>query len=842
MIKRLLLLIVIFVSASATGQEGQNASEIRQQIKKLKVLGSVLYFAAHPDDENTRIISYLANERLYETAYFSLTRGDGGQNLIGNEKGDLLGVIRTQELLQARKIDGGQQFFSNSVDFGYTRSEEESFQKWGLDSVLMDAVWVIRTFKPDVIILRFPTDGRGGHGHHTASASIAIMATEYAAAPMDIFNPNMPPEAKQPTIPWLPKRIFVNTGKWWVPNIDSVAAANPGKYLKLDVGGYNGLLGLSYTEIAGLSRSKHKTQGFGSALKKGEEFEYFELVYGEPATNDLMDGVNTGWSRLGADRSIETLIDSVLLTFDDENPWNSVPLLFSIREKIMGVSDEHWKKIKTKEINKIIVSCLGLATEVISPKEIWVPGTAQKLSFNVINRSPVEVNLKSIKGIDLNHSANEKLIRNSWYKFDKNVMLPDSTLLSNPYWLRQKHQNRFIVTDQKHKGFPEVENAPTYQFEVSIDNHSIMLSVPVIFKHVDRVKGELIHPVFIGPGLSVHPESKSEVFKLSQTRVLRFQVTSVADSGKMQFYPNLPKHWIGPEKVDFNISHVGQQLWVDVAITSPDTAFIDTINPYVKSGSRMYNRDQIIIRYDHIEPKMLTPLTELKLVATDLNTVGLSVAYLSGAGDEIPQIIAQLGYHVTLINPEDLKDDLSAYDALIFGVRAYNVYPELVNYHDELMRYVNDGGNIVMQYNTSRGLNIQLGPYPFKLSRERITDENAPVQILNPIDSILVYPNQIIESDFDNWVQERGLYFPEQWDSKYRTPIAFNNPEGKQLSGGLLVVNYGKGTYIYTSLAFFRQLPAGVPGAFRLFANLVAGRKKNIPLIPEEKIKPLEKQ
>jgi LmbE family N-acetylglucosaminyl deacetylase len=840
MLRRILLLLIIISPTILYSQDGENAAEIRQQIKKLRVLGTVLYLAAHPDDENTRIISYLANGRLYETAYFSLTRGDGGQNLIGDEKGDLLGVIRTQELLQARNIDGGQQFFSNSVDFGYTRSKEETYQKWRIDSVLIDAVWVIRTFKPDVIILRFPTDGRGGHGHHTASAEIALMAAEYASSPMDIFTE---PVSSKQTRPWVPKRIFVNTGKWWVPNIDSTAAANPGKYLKLDVGGYNGLLGLSYTEIAGMSRSQHKTQGFGASLKKGETFEYLELAFGDSAYSDIMDGIDTDWTRLGDYNHLNLMIDSILLNFDDEEPWNSVDYLFTIRDKISEVTDEHWKKIKIQDINQIIQSCLGLVFEAISPQEKWVPGTTRDITFKVLNRSSVKVNLNKISGIDSEFEINTEITDNKWFEIQKVILLPDSTPLSDPYWLREKHSDRFIISDRSIKATPEVTDAPLYIVYLSINNNLLSITKPVIYKHVDRVKGELIHPVFIAPALSIHPESKSAVFRLSQKRSLRFQVTSVADSGKMDFYPNLPDRWQGPEKIEFKIDHAGQQLWINVEITAPDTLSVVTISPVVKSGNKIYSRDQIIIDYDHIEPKMLTPLAELKLVSTDLNTIGLSVAYLAGAGDEIPQIMEQLGYHVTLIKPEDLKENLNGYDALIFGVRAYNVYPELNNYHQELMQYVEGGGNIVMQYNTSRGLDAQFGPYPFKLSRERITDENAQVQILNPTDSILIYPNQIKETDFDNWVQERGLYFTEQWDSNYRAPIAFDNPEGKQLAGGLLVTSYGKGTYVYTSLAFFRELPAGVPGAYRLFANLVAGGKENNSLIPEEKeIIPLEKQ
>ena len=836
MIKRHLVLLLLILTNYSVGQNEMNSSKIRQNIKKLKVLGSVLYFAAHPDDENTRIISYMANEHLYETAYFSLTRGDGGQNLIGDEKGDLLGVVRTQELLQARNIDGGQQFFSNSVDFGYTRSEEEALQKWGLDSVLLDAVWVIRKFQPDVIILRFPTDGRGGHGHHTASASIALMAAEYAAAPMDLFNASI--QSK----PWSTKRVFVNTGQWWVPNIDSVATANSDKYLKIDVGGYNGMLGLSYTEIAGLSRSQHKTQGFGAALNKGEQFEYLELVYGEPVVSDFMDGVNTDWTRVGDYNVINLMIDSTLLGFEDEKPWNSVGELFAIRDEISKVQDVHWKKIKTEEIDNIVMACLGLSAEILSPVEKWVPGTSQELTFKVINRSPIEVSIQNILGNDLNSDIDSILSKNKWYKVAKNVILPEDTPLSNPYWLRQRHTERFLVSEEYPRGAPEIIDAPVYKFNLMIGTHQLVISEPVTFKRVDRVKGELIHTVFIAPGVSIHPESESAVFRLMQKKSLRFQISVEADSGELEFYPNLPPQWQGPEKELIKFDHPGQKIWVNIDVTAPKDAVIDTIFPTVKFRNKIFDRDQLIISYDHIEPKMLTPVTALKMVSADLNTVGLSVAYLAGAGDDIPDIMEQLGYHVTLIKPEDLKENLTGYDAVIFGVRAYNVYPELTNYHEELLSYVKKGGNIVMQYNTSRGLDVPLGPYPFKLSRDRITDENEQVQITNPLDSILVYPNNISFSDFDGWVQERGLYFAEAWDPKYRAPLTFNTPEGKSLAGGLLVTNYGKGTYVYTSLAFFRQLPAGVPGAFRLFANLVAGGKENKPLIQEGNINALDKQ
>jgi len=834
-LKQWLFFLLFTSSTFLLGQENPDAAQIRQQIKKLKVLGSVLYLAAHPDDENTRIIAYMANGRLYETAYLALTRGDGGQNLLGNEKGDLMGVIRTQELLEARKIDAGQQFFTNSVDFGYTRSQDETIQKWGLDSVLMDVTRIIRTFHPDVIILRFPPDERAGHGHHQASATIARMAVDYASAPMNLFeNPML-------SHPWIPKRVYINTGKWWVPNIDSVAAAHPEKYMKLDVGGYNGLLGKSYTEIAGMSRSQHKTQGFGASLNKGQHFEYLELLSGEPAFNDLMDGITTDWTRLGPYENINELIDSTLLSFNDEKPWEIIPLLFSIRNTVLTVEDEHWKNIKLKDIDRLIADCLGLAIEVISPNENWIPGSRENLKFDVINRSPAQAELISVSGIGLDSAINFNLQDNRWFSFIKSIKLPINTALSNPYWLRHSHDDRFIVADKMLTGLPEINDAPIYKFIFKINEHQLTVPITVIYRNVDRVKGELKHPVFIAPRISIHPESESSIFRLGQERALRFLISSHRDSGTMEFYPNLPENWHGPESVSFAIDHPGQQTWIEINITAPDSGIIDSFFPYVKFNNIDYNRNEIVIRYNHIEPQMLTPQARVKMVSVDLHTVGSTIAYVKGAGDEVPKMLEQLGYHISYLKPEDLKDNIGVYESIIFGVRAFNVHPELENYHEVLMKYVKNGGNVVMQYNTSRGLTTSFGPYPFKLSRDRITDENAPVIFNSPTDSILNYPNKIEEADFEGWVQERGLYFSTDWNKKYRTPIGFESPEGKRLNGSLLITNYGSGTFVYTSLAFFRELPAGVPGAYRLFANIIAGGKENKILTPKKGLTPLEK-
>ena len=494
-----ILSLVISITVFA---QNPSAGEIRQDIKKIGVLGTVLYFAAHPDDENTRLISYFSNEKLYETAYFSLTRGDGGQNLIGDEKGDLLGVIRTQELLQARKIDGGKQFFSRAVDFGYSKTVDETLTKWNEDSILYDAVWVIREFQPDVIVTRFPPDERAGHGHHTASAVVALKAMDMAA------DPTAFPEQLALFPVWQVKRLFINTGKWWEPKIDSLYDNGIGKYARINVGSYNSVLGESYTEIAGKSRSQHKSQGFGAELGKGNTWEYLELKKGEAFRSDIMDDVESDWNRIGDYTELQNLISACYDHFDENAPWNSIEELLTIREEISKTKVAHWRDIKTKEVDQIIASCLGLVVEVLSEDEMWILGNKEKLQLKMINRSPYPVKITEIESNHFDTVFNDQsLVFNEWMEIDRTFALYD-TKSSHPYWLRNDHDAFFQISDKGLTGKPEISVAPSFLFHFSLkDNEVLTIEVPATYKHVDRVKGELSHTVFISPEVIIHPLS-----------------------------------------------------------------------------------------------------------------------------------------------------------------------------------------------------------------------------------------------------------------------------------------------------------------------------------------------
>lgn len=813
------LFISLILSISLFAQS-PNSGKIQQDIKKLGVLGSVLYFAAHPDDENTRLISYYANDKLYETAYFSLTRGDGGQNLIGDEKGDLLGVIRTQELLQARNIDGGEQYFSRAVDFGYSKTVDETLNKWNEDSILYDAVWVIRQFQPDVIITRFPADARAGHGHHTASAVVALKAMDLAA------DPSIFPDQLDRFPEWQVKRLFVNTGVWWEPDIDSIYVADPGKYAKVNVGEYNAVLGQSYSEIAGMSRSQHKTQGFGASLSKGNRYEYLELKMGDPFQKDIMEGVETTWRRVDSQNEIQDDIIKCYTNFDNNAPWKSIDQLLKIRDEISTLSNEHWKNAKTEEINSIIIACLGLNVEVLSPDEMWIQGSEEKLLFKSINRSSFPIQLNQIQSANFDTLVNKELKENEWLEFEQSIALIDDQY-SHPYWLRNDHEAFFEISDKEMTGVPEKSIAPIFTFQFTLNKNEIIeVNVPVTYKHVDRVKGELSHTVFISPQFVIHPVSDMVLFKPEEKKIIEFLITSFSKTGSYSFYPGISEGWESKEKVSVNFESIGKPVRISIEVKAPNKGSELLFSPYVLVEDIKYDRDRIVIDYDHIEAKMLCPIAKVKLLALDVKTNGENIAYIEGAGDEVPRMLKEMGYQVSILSIADLGQELKQYDALLFGVRAYNVHPELAIYHDNIMEYIENGGRVVMQYNTSRGMKIPMGPYPFQLSRGRVTDEFAPATINSPEDPILNYPNSISELDFDNWVQERGLYFATNWDEKYRSPISWNDPGEEALSGSLLITDYGEGVYIYTSISFFRQLPAGVPGAYRLMSNLISGGKE----------------
>ena len=791
-----------------------SGSEIYHQIKKLNVLGNVLYLAAHPDDENTRFISYCANEKLLNTGYLSLTRGDGGQNLIGTEIREELGIIRTQELLSARRVDGGQQFFTRANDFGYSKTPEETLKIWDKQKILSDVVWVIRNFRPDVIVCRFPIDGKGGHGHHTSSALLAMEAFNLAAD-SSAFKEQL----KYVSV-WQPKRAVVNTGRWW--NSD-ISANDPG-VVSLDIGGYNHLLGTSYNELAALSRSMHKTQGFGSTGKRGEYLEFFEYLKGDSANKKLFESLDFSWDRISESAGIKFLTNEIIRSFSINDPSQSIPRLLKLRTAISQLEDEFWKKIKMKEVEDIILQCSGLYIEMttLSSKK----SNEDSVSFNleIINRSNIKMKLKSISCKDLNFykKLSKSLKENQTNIVNNKSIVPRKLLISQPYWLEKpSFLGAYNVDSLQLIG--KAENNPAAEFIVSIEvgESTIEFKRPLVFKWNDPVKGEQNKNWIVCPKVTANIDQKVMIF--SDESAQKISVTLAAHSANQKGNIKIihPQGWkvIGP--TEYYLKTVDQEMVLEYFIFPKKSANSGTLKVQI-NGEDAHGINTI--DYDHIAEQRWFPKSELKLVHLTLNTVPKKIGYLMGAGDLVDQHLKILKYDIEQISAKDLTlKDLKNYDVVITGVRFFNVEEKAPYISNLLLKYVNEGGNLVVQYNTNYRLKTKdFYPYSLQISRDRVTQEDAQVTFLNNSHPVMNFPNKLTKDDFKNWVQERGLYFPNVWSKEYQPIFSWNDFNEDPKKGSLLIAKYGKGYYTYTGISFFRQLPAGVSGAYKLLVNIIS--------------------
>lgn len=802
------LFIPLFVAGQTSVQ--YNSAEIKLGLKKLNVLGSALYIAAHPDDENTRLLAFLAKEKIYRTGYLSLTRGDGGQNLIGNEQSELLGLIRTQELLAARKTDGAEQFFCRAIDFGFSKHSEETFRIWDKEQILADAVWVIRKFKPDVIITRFPEDARAGHGQHAASAIIAHEAFIAAA------DPKRFPEQLKFVEVWSAQRIVWNTFNFGGLNTTS------DDQLKLNVGAFNPLIGKGYGEIAAESRTNHKSQGFGSAKQRGQSYEYFSHIKGIAAKADLFENINSNWNRIPGGQEIGRMIDLADKNFNADNPSASVPALISILKALEKLPNSYWKELKAKELKDLIAAAAGLWFETYATQPIYSLGDSIKLRSEVLIQSGLPVKLISANGKPQFTDLKNGILKS----------IEESTLaktITEPYWLNEKHTDgMFTISDMQLVGNPENPAPAIVNFIFNISDMEISYQRPVVYKYTDQVRGEVYQPLIIAPPVTSSSTEKAYVFTGNTSKTIQIQLKAYRDKSNGTLIPTVPSGWkVEPEKVEFELAKKGAEKTVEFKITPTDASLSGVFALHIETPQGNFNRGNRVINYDHIPLQTLFPLAEAKIERIDLITGGKKIGYLQGAGDLIPESLNQIGYQVQLLSEaEIMNSDLSQYDAIISGVRAYNVNERLNLMQPKLMDYVNRGGTYLVQYNVNNPLLVQnIGPYPFKLSRDRVTEENAVVTFLDKDHLVLNYPNKITQKDFDGWIQERGLYFTADADPKYSRILSMNDPGEPPKDGSLLVTEYGKGRFVYTSLVFFRELPAGIPGAYRLFVNLITNKK-----------------
>ncbi|SKB74801.1 PIG-L family deacetylase [Daejeonella lutea] len=803
------LLIPLLTSAQTSLQ--QNSAEIKLGIKKLNTVGSALYLAAHPDDENTRLLSYLAKEKKFRTGYLSLTRGDGGQNLIGNEQSELLGLIRTQELLAARRTDGAEQFFTRAIDFGFSKNPQETFKIWDKELILKDAVWVIRKFRPDIIITRFPEDARAGHGQHSASAIIAREAFSAAADPK-----RFPEQLKQVEV-WQAKRIVWNTANFGGNNTTSE------DQLKLDIGIFNPLLGKDYGEIAAESRTNHKSQGFGSARQRGEGIEYFAPVAGQPARIDLFEDIISDWKRVEGGERIGELINMAEHDFNIDNPAASVPNLVSILTALEKLKDTHWRTQKVQDVKELIASAAGLWFESCSSQPIQSQNSIVNITSQILVQTDTPIQLKSG-----NPGDSYTLLKKGIIKNIKSGSGKEGT--TNPYWLAEEHPlGMYTIPDEALIGYPE--NPPLLQttFTFNINGKDITYTRPVVYKYTDQVRGEIYQPLVIAPPVTATITEKAFVFTGNASKTIQVQLKAFNTSPtRGTVVPKVPPGWdVKPAQINFDFISSAEEKTIQFTITPLGRIESGTLSLSVNIGTQIFNRGYKVISYDHIPLQTIFPLAEARVERIDLITGGKRIGYIAGAGDLIPEALEQIGYQVTILSENQiLTSKLSEYDAIIAGVRLYNINDHLNIIQPKLMEYVDNGGTFVVQYNVNNPLKIQnIGPYPFRLSRDRVTDENAQITLLDKEHDVLNYPNRITEKDFEGWIQERGLYFTSDADPKYSRILSTNDPGEKPNDGALIVADYGKGRFVYTSLAFFRELPAGIPGAYRLFVNLITKNK-----------------
>jgi len=816
--------LFILFSALAQAPNTVTSADIYLNLRKLNVLGSVLYVAAHPDDENTRLLTYLSKDQLYRTGYLSLTRGDGGQNLIGDEQGIELGLIRTQELLAARRVDGAEQFFTRAFDFGFSKNPEETFTKWPKEKILADVVWVIRKFQPDVIITRFPTTGEGGHGHHTASAILANEAFKAAA------DPKMFPEQLKWVQPWQARRVLWNTFNFGGNNTIR------DDQFKIDVGGFNPVLGKSYGEIAAESRSQHKSQGFGVARSRGEAFEFFVTTAGAEPKTDLFDGVNTSWKKVDASGKIEAQIQKVIQTFDFTKPQASVPALVQLYKSLKALPASYWQQQKMREVQNLVEQCSGLWMEAYTGEAYVAQTDSVRIYFALNNRLGSNAQLKNIQINGTDTSLNAALVKNQNIGFSKPFYVSEEKPLTQPYWLQdRKEEGYFTVSDQTLISQPDVQSAFTATFTVAIEGVDFVFEKSVKFKFTDPVKGELYQPLTVVAPLNVYINPSLLLFRNGQKENKTFSIQAIANKN-IQFQKATVKGQAGNSQVstvDTSGAFAKGASWqYDFKVDEVALRYGNYIQPFIQldTSTHLNYLGLSTIRYDHIPYINYFYSDALKVLKMDLKTVGKKIGYIVGAGDKVPEALEQMGYEVTLLGDKELsRNNLQQFDAIITGIRAHNTAPWLNSHYDKLMQYVQAGGNLIVQYNTSNQIGpvvAKMGPYPFSISRTRVTNEAAPVTFVNPQHPALNFPNKITENDFKDWVQERSIYHAANFEAPFEPLLRMGDDGEAPNDGSLITAKYGKGYFTYTGLVFFRQLPAGVPGAYRLLANLIALNQK----------------
>lgn len=810
---------ILLLAASSFAQQVRPASstQIYHEIAQLKNLTNVLYFAAHPDDENTRLLAWLVNDKNIRTAYMSLTRGDGGQNILGSEQGPALGLIRTHELMEARKLDGAEQFFSRAIDFGFSKSHEETFKHWNADLLTHDAVWVIRKYRPDVIICRFPPNKQAGHGQHAASAIIAAKAFEAAG------DKTKYPEELAYYKAWQPKRLLFNAFKF-----GSMNTTTEDMY-KLKVGQYDPFLGMGVGELAGISRSVHKSQGAGTPSVPGVQTEYFKVVEGDSISASMFDGIDITWGRVNRPE-IGDEIQDILDQYNFRHPEKSLPALLKLRKEVMTVKNNFWREQKLAELDAIILHSTGIMAEVYTNQPEATAGETLPFTMNVIARSSVAVALNKINWHGETSDAVTGLTRDSLTTFTHKITIPQNTPMTEPYWLSHSPMDagHYTIPIDTLLGLPEAPDNLNAVLYLTIGDENFALDVPISYKKLDPIKGDVVEALRIVPDASVGFTSDLMITKADGSLQAPVHIHTNKDLNNATLT-------VANKQFKKSVAGINLKQGIDTTIVVTLTAADlntnndegDSLFAFLQANGKTYDHTQHLIQYSHLPTLQYFTDASAKLLHPDWQCKVKRIGYIEGAGDKVADVLRLTGLQVDILKASDINTNkLKQYDAILVGVRAVNVDKQMPEWMPELLRYVKNGGTLVMQYNTLQDLSTtKFGPYPFTLSPKRVTEEDAKVTYLIPQHKLLNSPNKITDKDWADWVQERGIYFADKWDSHYEALFSMHDTGEEPLQGSTLYAKYGKGNYIYTSLVFFRELPAGNTGAIRLMMNFLSAGK-----------------
>lgn len=874
----LLLALALAPTLTSAQRSELGAEALGSLVQHLGVSARVLMIGAHPDDEDTQIIAWLSRARGVETAYLSLTRGEGGQNIIGGELGDALGILRTEELLAARRIDGAQQFFTRAFDFGFSKTAEETFTQWQREEMLRQVVTIIRLFRPHVIVSVFSGTPRDGHGHHQVAGILAREAYDAAGDSVRV-----PRAATYGLAPWTSLKFY--RGTFFNPD---------GATLRINVGEFSPLYGRSYAEIAAESRSQHKSQAFGALARRGVRWDGLQLEHSrvEQATNgaagmerSVFDGIDTTWSRfrallarseqavlfdsLGAQlRALQAGLDLIVPRASIRALSAVTRTLDALRDVALGAFSPRGQEQMTQQqldlvtaletararTSRAIQLAAGIAVEATVPREVFAATERVPVSIAIYNRGRDTVRVLERRwdmgGLQREVPAGIP----SAAPLAPDSASADSAALSLryvtvPWWMAGGRTGAMYEA----RGVPGPEAsrdvAATLVHTFELGRARFRVRTPVVYRYADQVKGEQNRALAMAPAVAIRLGRTTEYLRANTPLDRTVLVTISSSLGAPQMVKvalKTPPGLTADSAVrQVQLAGAGSTETIPFRVKGRLPRGPFELSAVASVGDQEYASGYLLVDYDHIRPRRMYvgPRTRMQSVNARIPQ-GLTVAYVPGVADHGAAALEQLGIPVTVIPPAALRTaDLRRFRTLVVGPRAYDASAELRASRDIVLAFARAGGTVVVQYGQYEMMQPGIMPYPITLTRpaDRVTDETAPVRVAQPNAAILRVPNVIDSTDFAAWVQERGLYMPRTFDARYSAPLEMSDPGEPANRGAILVAPVGRGLYIYTTLSLFRQLPSGVPGAARLFVNLVSARRGtgagtggNPPVVPNE--------